>query len=278
VVYDPELLKRLPTGYFLPYNPTGLTLPPPTIDNQAERCKHPLKRSFTFSTGKTITLCPDCGKATGHSVTWLDCLRLDGTIPGPTREYIAFYNLRLKELALSLSAEWAMQQLKDGYQLCNDCGEIAVNGDFVCSRRDGHYTHQICDPTKKPLDLSEDAYRISKSWLRGDLSYFADAEEQDGTGRVNTAGWVGTDHEGSRADYCSRDARAKQRRRERGVAPTKNTCAYCDGEFSNRANTDTCCENCGKRYSEEKRVWEPWIMKAYRVGNKLALTKQLKGE
>jgi len=70
VVRSAEWLKQQPTFSGLNYSPNLVKLPLLPIDNLAgaQVCTHRLKRSFTFSTGETITLCPDCGKAKGHAV------------------------------------------------------------------------------------------------------------------------------------------------------------------------------------------------------------------
>ena len=68
---DREWFKQHPPATFvLSYRVTNKTLPPPPIDLLANVriCVHRRKRSFPFTTGGAISLCPDCGMTHGHNV------------------------------------------------------------------------------------------------------------------------------------------------------------------------------------------------------------------
>jgi hypothetical protein len=192
-------------------------------------CDHTSTKAFTLSTGETITLCSDCEKTTAHAILSVN------NISKATEGFKALWDARLKALAVSLSSGWSTLNLEGGYQLCNDCGLVMVNGDVVCSRHDGHYLHLTCDPAKHPLDLSEDAYRIPTQWLKDDLSYLAGKDEQQIPHRVNTAGC--TEHDGARADVSKRNRRPAKRPRK---PLTQFICLWCGKEGYARKGTYNC--------------------------------------
>jgi hypothetical protein len=217
------------------------------------RCLHRLKlQQFTFSElagGETIKMCPDCTTFDVHRERVLKT----GHVDTPTREYINFYNLRLKELARSLSTQWSVGTLAGGYQLCNDCGLVLTNGDGVNHRHSGHYTHKTCNPLIKPLELSEDAYPIPKSWLKGSLQELERTTSRLSTGRVNTVGNVGTDHDGEHNDASARDRRAKQCFNERqGKEPKTHTwCRCCGEDIYDRAGVIFCPDTYCRQIFQE---------------------------
>lgn len=196
---------------------------------EKSRCKHLLRRTYLFtSTGDKITMCPTCNLGAVHRKEVLQ----QGVVATATPGGIRLNDARLKALASSLSAAYDRQSLKGGYQLCNDCGNVLVNGADVHRRHCGHYAHIECNWKRKPLDLSKYAYRVPIGWLKGDLDDCAGEDEGIRTGgRVNTIGGVDTDNDGESYDRCSRDARADEMGRERRVGHVINICRYCGIEY-----------------------------------------------
>jgi hypothetical protein len=193
VVRDLAELERIPD--LKPYCGDHLSAVSP------QSCKHCPERSFTFSTGETIALCTDCGKATGHDMLLVE--NIFKATPG----FIALWDARLNALGLS---EW----------------RAAFNEKFLWG--------DLSDLVEREDSASEESFTTPSE-------------------RVNTAGWVGTDHEGSRADSSSRDRRAKRIRAAKRYVPlTKTVCLWCGEDIYARKGTHHCPDtDHRKRFNEE---------------------------
>jgi hypothetical protein len=240
-------------------------------------CKHPQARTFTFTSGEVIKMCPDCSVPftfTAETLRKYDearkVLLTSGKTERPTFPSLRFYNLRLNELARSLSAQCNAEYLAGGYQLCHDCGNLMSNGDGVTHRCDNHYFHPTCEPLKNPLDLSENAYAIPKGWLRSGASLDQQRFVRGEGKRVNTEGRFDDgdqfDHESLKwggegrysdddlGDRCSRDIRAKKwfAEQQRHTPKTKSMCLQCGADIYSRKGVNFCPDtSCAQRFQDE---------------------------
>ena len=102
---------------------------------------------------------------------------------------------------------------------------------------------------------------ISTRAAAEDQNDFSDTDDSNLTARVNTAGWVGTDHEGSKSDSSVRDRKAasiRKRKSERVPGPMGQRCLYCGLYFANlKRAAKCCCEDHQKRYWEGKTDLDP---------------------